>query len=65
MKALGIGSKVRHYLHGHIGIIQREIEGYWGIYWFDGAEGAEHADRIRDYRLPPSWIRKGVERYIK
>lgn len=61
MNDLKIGDEIRHYLHGHVGKITGEIEGWWLIYWYGGCEGSEHGDRIRDYRLPPSWQRKSIQ----
>lgn len=43
---------------GHIGIIKRETDTYYGIYWLDGRDGKEYAERINKIGLPTYWQNK-------
>ena len=60
-KGMKTGDMVRHYLHGHVGMIILSVDYYWHIYWYGGREGAEHAERIRKHGMPACWQPKSVE----
>ena len=51
----------RHIIYGHIGRINLELSAgetfpaQYGIYWFDGQNGDEHANRNRKIGLLPFW----------
>lgn len=65
------GKKCRHKETGHIGIIKNELPAtknypeQWGIYWFGGAEGAEHAKRIQQFGLQYYWQDKSKIEIVK
>jgi hypothetical protein len=50
-----------HIETGHIGKITKELKGndkfpdQWGIYWYGGLEGAEHAEKIKKLGSLPYW----------
>lgn len=51
----------KHIIYGHIGRINLELSAVetfpaqFGIYWFDGRNGDEHANRNRTIGLPSFW----------
>jgi hypothetical protein len=43
---------------GHVGVIKFNSGDSWGIYWYSGVDGPEHAKNIREKGLPSSWQKK-------
>ena len=55
-----IGRECKYIKTGHIGKITKELDcidfpSQWGIYWYDGMEGSEHAIRIRTIGMLNHW----------
>jgi len=61
-----IGRECKHIKTGHIGKITKEMDGtkdfsdQWGIYWYSGTEGKEHATRIRTIGMLNHWQDKSI-----
>ena len=55
-----INKTCRHRKTGHIGKITNELTDSWGIHWYGGSHGDEHAKRNSEIGVLNYWQHKGL-----